>query len=425
MERLLEILNTSKEINGYKVVTIKKHQYQLFFVQDKVETNRVVDSTIYKVFVYVDVESKRGMGSFTYAPYDDDKEAHKKLDEAIFNAKLALNPYYDLPSPSQEKPIELKSNLSEREFSDIAYDIARAIFKADMSEKCYSSATEIFLTKTETRVINSLGLDVNETKYEGEIELIPTYETNEKEVEVYHLIQFLEFDSDKITNEVNEVLNLVKARHNAIELPKGLNIPVIIDGGEVGQFFEYFLEDTAYQVKYTKNNLYELNQDIQKNGNGSKLNLTLSPYAKGVYSSSAIDLDGIVLKDTQIINNGIISSRHGSNQYGQYLKEEPTGVLPVLVVSGGQTPIEEMKTKPYLRCVRFSALQIDRISGYYGGEVRLGFYFDGEKEIPVTGFTISCNLHDVVGDVVYSKELDTYENYFGPKYLYIPKMSIN
>ena len=84
-----------------------------------------------------------------------------------------------------------------------------------------------------------------------------------------------------------------------------------------------------------------------------------------------------------------------------------------------------MKKEPYVRCVKFSSFQLDDDSGFFGGEVRLGFYYDGEKEIPVTGFSIAGNLYEVKGKVNFSKEITVESDYIGPKYIEVKDMSIN
>ena len=113
MERLINLLKENKQVNDYKIIINSKESYQLFFVQDKLETNRLTDSTAYVVTVYVDVDGKRGSGNFDFANYLSDDEVRKLIDEAIFNAKLALNPYFELPAPTDDEPVVLKSNISE------------------------------------------------------------------------------------------------------------------------------------------------------------------------------------------------------------------------------------------------------------------------------------------------------------------------
>ena len=425
MERLINLLKVNEEVKDYRIIINNKESYQLFFVQDKLETNRCTDSTSYNVTIYVDVDEKRGCGSFDYADYLSDEDIKKLINEAIYNAKLALNPFYPLPTSTGDKPITLKSNMSKMNLSEAAEKVADAIFKANMSENCYSSATEIFIYHNKTRIINSCGLDNSDEKFYGEVELIPTFETENKEVEIYHMIRFMELDEKAITDEVNEVLDLVKARYYAEQVPENLNCPVIIDGYEVGQIFDnYFAEDLLYNCEYTKTNLFSVGQDIQENGVGDRITMRAVPYYKGACNSRGIDADGIVLKETLLVDNGVIMSRFGNNQYGYYLKQTPTGTLPVLVVEPGKNSIDEIKKSPYLRCVRFSSIQIDRMNGLIGGEVRLAFYFDGREEIPVTGFTISGNMHELKSKMILSKETATFAYYHGPKYICFPNMKV-
>lgn len=426
MERLLKLLANNKEVNDYRVTEENKHSYQLFFVKKHLETNRLVDSTKIEVTVYVDADGQRGNGKFTYNEVDSDEDVIANIKEAVFNAKLALNPYFELPK-AQDKPIELESNLRDRDFKDIAEDVAKAVFANEMDDVLYSAATEIFLNRVETKIINSQGLKNEEVRYFGEIELIPSYDTKEKEVEVYHMMRFANFDFDEIKGEVGEVLKVVKDRYNAIDLPKNLgDINIIIDGNEVGEVFDYFSDDLHYGTKFVKCSLFELNGSVQGNEvKGTPLTMSMAPYYKGAARSRSMDDDGITLKERKIIENGKAISRWGNNTYAYFIKEKnPTGELPIIVVGKGDTPYKEMTKKPYIRCVRFSAMQMDRLSGLVGGEVRLGYYFDGEKEIPVTGFTFTGNMHELKGLMQYSEEEVTYDYYHGPKYILLPKTQI-
>ena len=83
-----------------------------------------------------------------------------------------------------------------------------------------------------------------------------------------------------------------------------------------------------------------------------------------------------------------------------------------------------MTSEPYLECLYFSSFQMDSFTGYYGGEVRLGIYFDGNKKIPVSGFSISGNIYEDINKMKFSKEKTSIDGYEGPKYLEV-LMSIN
>ncbi len=420
MNRLEQTLKSFLEIKDYKITKTHKHSYELFYVATKIETARSTDSESTNVTIYVDENGMRGNADFKYADYLSDDELKSNIEDAIFNAKLALNPKYELPA-SQDKPAELVSNLADKPFSEIAKEVAEAVFSNEMNDVIYSAATEIFLYKLDISITNSKGLSNNETRYYGEIELIPSYDTKDKEVEVYHMARFANFDKAAIANEVKENLELVKDRFNAIDLPEeAKSANIIIDGYEVKQVFDYFAQDLNYASKFTKGNLYELDEEIASND----ITMSLVPYSLGASDSCGFDGDGITLKDITIIDKGVAKSRHGNNQFGFYLGVKPTGSYKVTKVEAGKTSFNDMKAKPYIRCVRFSSMQMEHTSGLVGGEVRLGYYFDGTKEIPVTGFTFTGNLHSLRKSMVISKETKTYSNYFGPQYLLFPEVKI-
>lgn len=52
------------------------------------------------------------------------------------------------------------------------------------------------------------------------------------------------------------------------------------------------------------------------------------------------------------------------------------------------------------------------------------WYFDETRTIPVTGGSISGNIRDVQGRMVLSKELQTENNFIGPKILQLFNVSI-
>ena len=71
-----------------------------------------------------------------------------------------------------------------------------------------------------------------------------------------------------------------------------------------------------------------------------------------------------------------------------------------------------------------SGLQVDIYNDYIGGEVRLGYYFDGEREIPVTGVSISGKLSDALSGLMLSDKVTTSGAYSGPELALISGVEI-
>ena len=73
-----------------------------------------------------------------------------------------------------------------------------------------------------------------------------------------------------------------------------------------------------------------------------------------------------------------------------------------------------MKAAPYLEIVNFSDFQMDSFTGHVGGEIRLAFWYDGERKIPVTGGSINGNILEAQKNLLFSREMQTEETFEGP-----------
>ena len=150
--------------------------------------------------------------------------------------------------------------------------------------------------------------------------------------------------------------------------------------------------------------------------------MILKGQIEGAANARAFDNHGVVLKETEIIHDGINTNLFGDIQYGHYLNaKEITGSYPVAEIKAKNT-VDALQ--PHLIIDHFSAPQLESASGYFGGEVRLSRYFDGEKYIPLTGFSITGNIYEALQDVEFSSENTTTQKYLGPKYFIFKNLNI-
>ena len=238
------------------------------------------------------------------------------------------------------------------------------------------------------------------------------------------MLELEKYDLVELKKQVKELLNLSIKRYEAKELAEKENINIILENDEVAQLLSFFTDDLTYGAKYQHININEIGDSVQGKIKGDKLTIKMVPYYSGCIGSRDFDSDGVILKEVSLIEKGIAKSMYGSYRFGYYLNEKPTGILPVMVVKEGNKTIDDFKKNKYVRCARFSNMQLDSNTGFFGGEVRLGFYFDGKKENPVTGFSISGNINELKKELYFSKETVDLPNYHGPKYVLIKGMKI-
>ena len=425
IERIKNILNKFNDITDYRIIENKKSSAELYYVLDKLETNRLVDRTDYTVSVSKMYGDKLGIAQCGISLSYTDLDIENKIKEAISRTELSLNIPYEMPKGCVTKD-KSDSNILKENKTEIALKVADAIYASKKYKDGWINSAEIFVNEKETRLINSKGADNKYVSADLFIEIIPTWKGEKEEVEIYFSLERGFIDYNEITSKVDELLENAKARSKAINLPKDLkNINVIFGAEMISNICDYLKNNLSYSSKFMHTNVLEVGEDLSKDNN-VKLNLILKPIITELPSSSPFDMDGNILKEIKIIDNGKAVSLHGSSQFGQYLGiKNPTGSIPLLELECGKESFDDLKKEPYIYCVTFSSPQLDDYSGYYGGEIRLAYYFDGKNTYPVTGFSISGNLKEDFTKLRLSKEQDTFNDYKGPKYLLVPNMNIN
>lgn len=413
MNKVINILKNTNGISDWRVFSVRTESTELFFVHKNLETVRSTDTNDIKVTLYVSHDEKLGEATFSvYSSYGDEKIA-EEIEKAKKKASLIANQPYSLPENEQGEYVSA-SNFAIYRPSELASLISKACFEADNVEGGSINALEIFVYKDTVSVKNSRGIDKTQVKYRAMVEAIPTFNGDES-VELYEQYNFTEFDHKLVVEEIAKKMREVRDRYEAKAPEKKLSCPVVLDAPELDQLFGNFIGNLNFATVYQHSNAFSLGDDIQKDAKGDRLTLTMRGEVKGSVSSSAFDSDGVTLLDRKIIENGKAVALYGGTRFAQYLGESATGNLGCMTVECGTLTENAKRSAPYFRCASMSGLQVDIYNDYIGGEVRLGYYFDGEREIPVTGISISGKLSTALANMRLSEENVTYESYNGPK----------
>jgi PmbA protein len=175
----------------------------------------------------------------------------------------------------------------------------------------------------------------------------------------------------------------------------------------------YYLQQANAHLKYDKISEAEVGSSVQGKETGDKITLEIVPELEGSAFGAPVDDDGFIISHERIIENGILKNFWGDIRYSHYLGTKPTGSAQNFKVAAGSLSTEEMREKPHLEVTHFSAVDVDNTTGDFGGEIRLGWYFDGTSRTPVTGGSVTGNLKDLTA-IKLSKDTQLEEDYFGP-----------
>lgn len=413
MNKVIDILNGAQGISDWRVSSVRTESTELFFVHKDLETVRSTDTTDIKVTVYVAHDERLGEATFSvYSSYDNAKIV-EEIEKAKKKANIIANQPYSLPENESGEYVS-GSNFAGYAPHELASLISKACFEADDVEGGSINALEVFVYKDTVSIKNSRGIDKTQIKYRAMVEAIPTF-NGEESVELYEQYNFTEFDASLVKQEIATKMREVKDRYEAKVPESKLSCLVVLDAPELESLIGNFIGSLNFSAVYQHSNAFSIGDDIQKNSKGDRLTLTMCGEVTGSVRSASFDGDGVTLVDRKIIENGKAIALWGGTRFAQYLGETATGNLGCMSVECGTLTDKEKMSKPYFRCASMSGLQVDIYNDYIGGEVRLGYYFDGEREIPVTGISISGKLSVALANMRLSDEAVTYESYHGPK----------
>ena len=423
MRTIIEALKANKQVSDYKINLSARESYECFYVKGKLETVRCTDVCDKVVTVYVDHDGFKGDSKFYVYPSTTEEALHALIGQAVEKAALLNNKFYTLPE-GETGEFAVESNFADHTLPVLAEKIAGAVFDANRVEHADLNSVEIFVNRRKDTVVNSRGIHKTQVRYDAMVEAIPTYNGERESVELYQQYNFSTFDPQAIRGEIAQKLREVTARAAAVKPELALACKVILNKQELSELFETISHDLNFSSVYAHANLFSKGDAIQQAPTGDKLTITMAGSFPGSIRSACFDSDGMTLKATRIVEEGKAVRYYGDNRFGQYLEETPTGSLRCMQVAPGSADPADLTAEPWLEVLSMSGLQVDLFSDYIGGEIRLAYYFDGEKVTPVTGISITGSLKQVLQSIRLSRSCAVHDGYYGPEKAILQDMKI-
>jgi len=437
LDRIIDILKANKDISDWKIVQNETEANELFLIKKQVDMPRSKKINSIAVTIYKDFEedgrSFRGSSTIHIHPTMTDEEIQEAIAGAVFSASFVRNLYYPLPGPANSKPQALSSRYDSASLVEWMPKIKEALYKHDSFRNGYINSSEIFLNKIRTSIINSRGLEHSFNSYKGYIEFVTSWKELGEEIELFRELSFSDFDPNGLSETAKEMLELSKEKAATQPTPNLESATVILYGTPVAEIMKYYYLQANTQAVYQQISTVKPFESIQgEEIHGDAVTLTLDPALANSAVSSPVDEDGVVLSAHRIIEGGVLQKYWGNTQYSYYLDVEPTGKINNLVFEEGSKTIEEMRAVPHLEIAAFSDLSMDFVTGDFAGEIRLGWYFDGNSRITISGGSISGNLRNMHNNMYLSKEIQQCTAkegfldlcYKGPKALMLHNVSV-
>lgn len=397
LDLILKVLKDNS-INEFIINETKKEAYELYMIKKAVDMDRRKNITIYTVTVFKDNRNGlKGSSVVKIYPSMDEKEITEVLKDAYYAAGFVKNKFYNLPKGYKGEKVYDKSSLSKMTIDEIAYKVKDALYKYDNFEHGWINSSEIFVSKVDERIVTSNNVDAAYEKYSIEGEFVTQWVEN-SDVEIFSMFSYDELKEEELALMAKEAIKNAGYRDKSKDAPTTGKYDVILCDSSVHEFFQYYLRNSRTDMIYQKYSNFKLGENVQgEDIKGDKVNIELK-------SSVPFSKEGIVLKDTKLIDNGVLKAIHGPYNFAEYLGIEPIGNFDGAVIQGGNTSEKDMFSNGTLKIIRFSDFQMDEVTGDCFGEIRLALLKKSDNVIPLTGGSITINVKDVKDEMLLSKE---------------------
>lgn len=383
---------------------------ELFFVKKDLDMRRTKNVLTVKVTVYRDFdfngEAMLGFSDCILSPDMSEEAMSIALKSAYDAAQYVKNKTFELYSGAKAEMLESDSSLKSSPLTENALKMAEALFQADTRSDAFVNSAEIFVSARNVHILSSTGTDVRYEKYACEGEFVVQCK-EPQDVEQYFSFSYDGLDTDALTEKVTEALKTVCDRASASKRPKAGKYDIVLSGDNLATILSLYFARSDASMVYSRYSDWKPGKEVQGDSvSGEKLDLDLLPIDP--YSS-----DGIPMKERKLIRNGVLELISGATRFCRYLGIEPTGSYRRGRLNNGTVSFEEMK-KGCLYPVSFSDFQMDEMTGNFGGEIRLAYYFDGDSVHVLTGGSINGSLFETQKDMCFSTERYKSAEYEGP-----------
>lgn len=412
MDKYLNLIKKNN-IETYFVRETVDKSVELFFIKKKLDMQRMKETDTAVITVYKDMEEDgkklRGASECIVAKAMSDEEIDEKIKSAAFAAKFVKNPFFELPKPVKSDKVVAESDLNNLSLKDIATKFVDALYAVDTDKEAFINSFELFVKEEDVHMVSSTGADVAYVKRTVKGEFVAQCKAPQ-DVETYQNFEYDSMALSELQDLVKTTLQMTKDRAKATKMPKAGNYDIVLSDKYLNTVMDFYGERAHAAYVYAGYSNFKVGQNVQgENIKGDKLNMKFVP-------SVPFNEEAIPMKERDFIADGVLKTIHGPQRFSYYMGIEPIGTYSKAKVPAGKVSFEELKNRKCLYVVNFSDFQMNAMSGYFAGEIRLAYLYDGKGNVEcVTGGSINGNFLEAEKDLTFSTEMTKTANYEGPK----------
>ncbi|MCR5823957.1 MAG: hypothetical protein K6G60_05940 [Lachnospiraceae bacterium] len=422
IDRILKALKNNN-VSIYRLRDTVTESTEVFFVKKKLDTRRIANTETVSVTVYREFEKDGvkflGDANFSVEPSMSEEIIDSKIKKAFMSAGFVTNKAYDLAEKLVSDVVEVESNIADIPVDEALGKMVEALYRNDTDSNTFINSAELFLTKHKSRVMTGNGVDVAWIQYGVNGEYVCQCKTPE-DVETYASFDYDNLECEQLAEKVKETLAMTRDRSVAVANPVNGKADIVLPNRYAEEVLNYYLvqTDAFYNFAgYFENKVGSFVQGKEEEISGDRITMDLLPVAP-------FNGDGIKMIERSGIEKGVMKTYQGALRFCRYLNVPAVGAYSKYRIASGDMSFEDMKKQKGLYIVNFSDFQLDPVVGCFRGEIRLAYYNDGEKIVPVTGGSVNGSIIEAQKSIRLSKERQETTTISGPKAILLKDVSV-
>ena len=406
LEQIVSLLKESG-VHAWELNDVQTRGWEFYFIRHALDQNRAKNVEHIQIKVYQLIEDGKFMGSASaeLPPTATLEETKKLISDLAYRATLVKNRPYPLNPPRAGVPM-----TDESDTAAIAEDFIRTMRALPETENEDVNSYEIFVSDKIRRFRNSEGVDITERYPDSMIEVVVNARRDGHEIELYRNFTSGSCDSEALKRDLGKAMAYGRDRLITRPTPNLEKADVLFSGSDACSIYEYFVDRCNAAMIFRKLSDWSVGKPIAEDIRGDRVNV----YARRLLPNSSrnrgFDAEGAPIRDTALLEQSVPKEILGGRMFSSYMGLENSFSPTNIEVSGGTKTEEELRRGPYLEAVEFSDFQVDAMTGDIFGEIRLGYWHDGETVTPVSGGSVSGSMLDFVKDLHMSAEQAQYDS---------------
>jgi len=417
----------AKNVSQYEIFLIERKIFESIFLKNKPDNEREISSTEYFLRILNQSENKTGIGIIK-ANSMDLRDIDYTIEICLRASKTNATPKYTFPGKKSIPEISMVDKKVLNDPVGIKNDLCEELIKVINEQKNVLPTFgrfRIHIHNSFLRNSNHLNLEASKTFFFSELSL--KAKKDNKLAEYWTVNYFKEREHLNFERRIKKWANLAIDNMLA-ELPKPNSKTIVIFPPPVLKIAinSVIGFHTLGMAHFEKVSAFNLGEKIASDNFSLKDNGLL----EGGLNTNPWDGEGNPHQKTELIDQGVFKNRLYDQKYALLENALPTGNgirdddgsvingISNFTILPGETSLDEMISSIdegyYIDM--FSWLHPDPISGFFGAEIRNGYYIqNGEFKNPIKLGNVSGNVLQMINNCLYiSKEREFAENSYLP-----------